>query len=586
MNFFHLKMTESEHLSDILSEISPIVTDTLNYELRIRGIQPAQAPSVKKVQLARELFKEKQGNGCTQWPFMPISEDLRSIASLFAFFDVTLNGATRTNESIENALINLAFLKIRIERINPKTQPDENTAAMINANIDNAITKGKRLLKNLTEREVVQEEAIDLASNENPISNSTDNIGLFPLFASMSLNNANENQEAAPNTNPFESANTQQQSHTNDYAFGTQSHFNQSVPFSSTNSPPNTNHVNWNTNQNFKQSETLPNAYEIPNTSSSRRNSLTHSNSMPQSANYAAQQMLRNPNDRNSCAQPATRRDHKLYKWRVTFSGDSQKYDAIDFIQKVNALAQARGVSDPELFDSAIDLFTGPALKWYYAQRSQVGSWSELSEKLISDFIEVNYYDNLLDTIRQRRQHSSDSIVQFFTIFEDDCSRLQKLLTSAEKIHIIKKNILQKYRPYVTLKNYNSLNELKYDLKLLEASMNANDRTVGFTNNSTTHSSRYDSFRRNRSQSRSPSNSGNFSHQNHSSTSNIPNRSGTPVPNERKHNNSYDRSEKRNQSPYTQKRDESHDRNKNPNRNISGDRNASQRFKSPSNLNR
>ena len=100
----------------------------------------------------------------------------------------------------------------------------------------------------------------------------------------------------------------------------------------------------------------------------------------------------------------------------------------------MNALAQSRGVSDRDLFESAIDFFSGQALKWYYAQRSQISSWAELSERLISDFVEVNYYDNLLDTIRQRKQTTNESIVQFFTIFEDNCSRLQKSLSSNEKI--------------------------------------------------------------------------------------------------------------------------------------------------------
>lgn len=54
-------MANTQFLSDITSEISPLVTDILNYELRIRGIQPAQAPTVKRAQLAKELLKEKQG---------------------------------------------------------------------------------------------------------------------------------------------------------------------------------------------------------------------------------------------------------------------------------------------------------------------------------------------------------------------------------------------------------------------------------------------------------------------------------------------------------------------------------------------
>lgn len=95
--------------------------------------------------------------------------------------------------------------------------------------------------------------------------------------------------------------------------------------------------------------------------------------------------------------------------------------------------------------------------------------------------MDVDYYDNLLDTIRQRKQTQTESIVHFFTIFEDDCSRLQTLLTTNEKNNILKNNILQKFRPYVTLKVYGTSDELKHDLKLLEATMpNNNARNVSF----------------------------------------------------------------------------------------------------------
>lgn len=57
-------MTET-NLSDILYEISPLAVDTMNYELKIRGVQPAQAPTTKKVQLARELLREKNGQGAS-----------------------------------------------------------------------------------------------------------------------------------------------------------------------------------------------------------------------------------------------------------------------------------------------------------------------------------------------------------------------------------------------------------------------------------------------------------------------------------------------------------------------------------------
>lgn len=595
-------MAQSNHLSDVLSEINPLVNDIMNYELRLRGIQPAQAPTTKKVQLARELLKEKQGEGYTIMPFMSLAEDLRCCASLFAQFDSMINCATRTTLSIETALINLAFLKIRVERLNSSSNSDTISIDMLSSNITNAIQKGKQMLE--FSQNAMREEVNDfIGTNEQ--------LNFQPLFASMSLNDPNEPRATHnPTTdNVFV--------HTNNNNSTNQSRFNQHVPLSSTdthlNHPeyhvnfdqnlrnenfPNptqnfNRHFNENSNinltcNNFQRQNPNPNRSEnVPNFNENLRYENHYHSNPNHTRNFQPQNTQNFYANPNGSIHTPRRYDHKMYKWNVKFSGENQKYDAIDFIQKVNAIAQSRGVTDSELFASAIEFFSGQALKWYYAQRNQIKSWSELAEKLISDFIEVNYHDNLLDTIRQRQQTSNESIVHFVTIFEDDCSRLQTLMLPKEQIHIVKKNVLQKYRPHISLKHYNTLNELKQDLKLLEASMmSTNDRNVSFTAGTSTHTSRYDSHRGNRSYSRSPSNSSNATHTNQNSPSRF-GRPATPIPYERNRNTSYDRTQNRNKSPYNDKhRNESYDRNKNATRSNSRDSNASQQQKSPKNLNR
>lgn len=159
----------------------------------------------------------------------------------------------------------------------------------------------------------------------------------------------------------------------------------------------------------------------------------------------------------------------KIYKWKIKFSNEERTMSVFEFIQKVEAKAKVHNVTDNDLFNSASEFFDGFAAKWFYAQT--FNNWTELKEKLISDFVQVNYLDNLLDTIRQRKQTYDDTIVQFFTAFEDDCSRLQVQLSVQEKINILKKNVLQKYRPYIALTQFNSTDELKHALKLLEATM-------------------------------------------------------------------------------------------------------------------
>lgn len=209
-------------------------------------------------------------------------------------------------------------------------------------------------------------------------------------------------------------------------------------------------------------------------------------------------------NNENNAARP---RAGKIHKWNVKFNGDKQA-DVFEFLRTIKSKAQANHVCDAELLNSAGEFFSGFAAKWFYSQTFR--NWTELSEKLVSDFVQVNYFDELIDIIRQRRQSPNETIVHFFTVFEDDCSRLKDPLPQAEKIKIIKKNVLQKYRPYIALANFHSLNEIKEALKILEATMpqssyqdsnrfkryNSGDRLSNSPDNRTnnTHESRMDKF--------------------------------------------------------------------------------------------
>lgn len=179
-----------------------------------------------------------------------------------------------------------------------------------------------------------------------------------------------------------------------------------------------------------------------------------------------------------------TFRPNKLpvHKWKIRFSGTNDKQDAFEFLRIVKSKARSYQTTQEELFASASEFFTGDASKWYFSQ--DFSDWSDLETKLLADFMQVNYFDDLIDIIRQRKQTSNETVVQFFTIFEDNCSRLLSPLTTVEKINILKRNVLQKYQSYIALMQFHSINDMKHALKVLEATMSqnyyGNNRNVRF----------------------------------------------------------------------------------------------------------
>ncbi|KAH0822302.1 hypothetical protein GEV33_000489 [Tenebrio molitor] len=77
-----------------------------------------------------------------------------------------------------------------------------------------------------------------------------------------------------------------------------------------------------------------------------------------------------------------------VYKWGVSYDGRS---DLVAFLEKVNDLTVARSVTEDELFRSAYDLFTEPALTWYRSVRDTVGSWNQLVTLLKTNFLPSDY---------------------------------------------------------------------------------------------------------------------------------------------------------------------------------------------------
>lgn len=94
----------------------------------------------------------------------------------------------------------------------------------------------------------------------------------------------------------------------------------------------------------------------------------------------------------NSLPQQPTRRNHSVpvYKWRLSFDGGhNQSIGA--FLERVEELSRARSVSHTELFESAVDLFSGTSLVWYRSTMQRIISWDELRREMRTVFRSPDY---------------------------------------------------------------------------------------------------------------------------------------------------------------------------------------------------
>lgn len=108
-------------------------------------------------------------------------------------------------------------------------------------------------------------------------------------------------------------------------------------------------------------------------------------------------------------------RAQPVAKWQLKFSGDPRGISVHNFLERVNELRVARGVSEHQLFESAIDLFEGRALQWYRCNRQRFTCWTSLSDLLVKHYEPPDYRPRLFEDILSRTQDPHESFVDYFS---------------------------------------------------------------------------------------------------------------------------------------------------------------------------
>ncbi|XP_028152833.1 uncharacterized protein LOC114346260 [Diabrotica virgifera virgifera] len=130
------------------------------------------------------------------------------------------------------------------------------------------------------------------------------------------------------------------------------------------------------------------------------------------------------------------------YKWNLQkFTGDSRGMSINAFFEQVEELRQARNVTEQDMLDSGIDLFSGKANYFYKYCRERVTSWSELVSEFRTEYLSSSHTDDLFEEIRKRTQYSSESIGVYLAILLSYFGRLGCVASEEVKLSIILRNL-------------------------------------------------------------------------------------------------------------------------------------------------
>jgi hypothetical protein len=159
-----------------------------------------------------------------------------------------------------------------------------------------------------------------------------------------------------------------------------------------------------------------------------------------------------------------------ISKWNVKYSGDDRDMSLSAFLARVEELMVARHATKQDLFDCAIDLFSGKALIWYRANRKNATEWNSLVTLLRGQFQPADFNDRLFDEIRQRTQGSDETIGLYLAVIDGLFDRLTIKVAEPVRLKIILRNLSPFYQSQISVHPVRSRDELLGVGRVLEAS--------------------------------------------------------------------------------------------------------------------
>lgn len=152
-------------------------------------------------------------------------------------------------------------------------------------------------------------------------------------------------------------------------------------------------------------------------------------------------------------------------KWNLKFDGT----DPRSFLEKVDELKTAKGVSDDKFFSSVSQLFSDRAYIWYQGVKSEVSDWQQLKALILEEFDVVDFDYRLMSEIRSRTQGVDEPVHIYFSVMNYLFSRLKDQMSEKDKLEILMHNIRPTFTQQLAMFDVGTVKELKEMCRKLEA---------------------------------------------------------------------------------------------------------------------
>lgn len=472
-------------LQAVEDQIDSLSNAMILYELNGRGVAPSKTLKRRQSQLAYIIFNETSIPIQSFTPPLETKKDIDECGKIITEIGHEITNGPMTTFRVDQWLNRLEFLSIRLQRLKERLEPgarqdNADDTAEVNEN-DPKEARGAAALTGETEKnDLLRKDIImwldKVSSIFYEISNASYSADTVPETIRNNRPIANDvlkEQELQR----ISQGNQNEQIH-NDAPFGNLRNEDENRGILNTSGifADQINRfrfdsiagLNISTIPNNKPgainviTDNVPNPFSLRTHQMNRANQPENNNSSSMPNGYT--------NGRNSLDSFSQRPKVPIYKWKVKFSGNTGTISATEFIQQVNELVISRNSSHHEVFLAAPELFEGDGLKWLRTQ-SDCRNWQQLMQRLVSDFESPDFSEDLLDYIKNRKQHKYERVIIFITNMENMFLKLgQNAPCETERCRIIQRNLLPDYVKHLSLLRFDKISSLKESCKDIESS--------------------------------------------------------------------------------------------------------------------
>lgn len=146
-----------------------------------------------------------------------------------------------------------------------------------------------------------------------------------------------------------------------------------------------------------------------------------------------------------------------ISKWNLYFDGTSS---VLSFLERIEELRFACGISKQDLFTSAVVLFRGTALTWFRSNKHSIWSWDHLSYELKKTYLPSEFEEDIWNDIKGRTQGRDERVAIFVAIMESYFSKLPNPPKEEKRVTIMRRNLLPYLQNHLASHRVTSIAEL------------------------------------------------------------------------------------------------------------------------------